>query len=260
VSRFSLLHVSIDALTKSELLADMQRSIVQRRHNVIYGNHNLHSLYLHAHDAEMQRFYRRAARVHVDGMGVILLGRLLGLPLRREHRTGYLDWFEEFLAMASLRRWRVYFIGGSPEIAAKAVRLLETRFPGIVAASHHGYLTARDLPELYDDIRAFEPHILLAGMGMPVQERFILDAIEHIQANIILQCGAAVEFLIGEKRPAPRILGQLGLEWLFRLATEPRRLAGRYLVEPFHLVPMLARELWHRPAAVAKPAEALARR
>ena len=248
--RFSLLDVDVDALSRSELLNVIEQAIETDQSNYIVGNHNLHSVYLCRKDAEMRRFYEHAGTIHIDGMSLVMLGKLLGLPLSRHHRTGYLDWFDDFLALAKKKHWRLYFVGGTPEVAARVPGLLNRRYPGLAVAAHHGYLGgnlgAAERAQVYREIEALQPQVLLVGMGMPLQEHFILESLHSVEVNVILQCGAIMDFYAGEKRPAPRILGQLGLEWLFRLGSEPRRLASRYLAEPVHLLPPLLREMLPR--------------
>lgn len=260
LSRFSFLNVEFDAITKPALIDRLERSIEAGSHNAIIGNHNLHSIYLHGRDVQMRRFYRQASTIHIDGMSLVFLGKLFGLPLERQHRTGYLDWFEDFLKLASDRQWRMYFIGGPQEIADRLPALLAARYPGIAIASHHGFLRREDLSGVYAEIRSFQPQVVVVGMGMQVQERFILEAVQHIETNVVLQCGAAMEFLVGAKKAAPRLLGQLGLEWLFRLASEPRRLGRRYLIEPFQLLPLIAREGLQRMSLHEARGEAVLRR
>jgi N-acetylglucosaminyldiphosphoundecaprenol N-acetyl-beta-D-mannosaminyltransferase len=90
--------------------------------------------------------------------------------------------------------------------------------------------------EILTLIKEYQPHILMVGMSMPRQEHWILDNIESISANVILPSGAAIDYIAGAVPTPPRWAGKVGLEWLFRLVAEPRRLWRRYFVEPLFLL------------------------
>src|SRR5690606_25524795 len=119
-------------------------------------------------------------------------------------------------------------------------------------AVHHGYFDAEGAANaaLLGAIAAFDPDVVLVGMGMPRQELWIIDNRPALKRGVLFPVGAAFDYEAGVQRAAPRVLGALGVEWLFRLAAQPRRLAFRYLVEPWFLL----------PAAVADLRAAMARR
>ncbi|MEM7590395.1 MAG: WecB/TagA/CpsF family glycosyltransferase [Cyanobacteria bacterium P01_A01_bin.83] len=91
-------------------------------------------------------------------------------------------------------------------------------------------------------------NILMVGMGMPRQEKWILDNIEDIEANIILPSGACADYVADETPTPPRWMGQVGLEWLYRLVIDPKRLWRRYLVEPWFLAKLFLKEFTQRTA------------
>ena len=206
----------------------------------IIANHNLHSIYLYHHESKMRAFYAKADYTHVDGMALVFLGQLLGLPLRREHRVTYADWIEPLMAEAAQQGWRVFYLGSEPEVAEQGARILQQKFPSIQIATAHGYFDA--CPDSTENqavlaaINAYRPHVLMVGMSMPRQEHWILDNLENIQANAILPCGACIDYVAGAVSTPPRWAGRWGLEWLFRLIAEPGRLWRRYLVEPLFLL------------------------
>jgi N-acetylglucosaminyldiphosphoundecaprenol N-acetyl-beta-D-mannosaminyltransferase len=91
------------------------------------------------------------------------------------------------------------------------------------------------------EIERFRPDILMVGMGMPRQEHWIVENLEHIHAHAILTSGACMDYLAGVVPIAPRWMGRFGVEWMFRLWSEPSRLWQRYLLEPWFLLMLLLR-------------------
>jgi N-acetylglucosaminyldiphosphoundecaprenol N-acetyl-beta-D-mannosaminyltransferase len=241
--RYTLLGVECDALTISDVLNKFEYAIETDQPNLIIGNHNLHSIYLFHREPRMQCFYDSCNAIYIDSMLLIVLGKLLGLPLQRKHRTAFLDWYKDFLSLAEVRGWRIFYVGGRQESVRKGAEWFRGHYPKLSIRFHHGFFTSCQVPALYDEIREFKPHILLVGMGMPRQEDWILSALGNVRANAIVNGGAMIEYLMGDLVATPRWLGQLGLEWMFRLVMEPRRLARRYLIEPLYLLDLLARDL-----------------
>jgi N-acetylglucosaminyldiphosphoundecaprenol N-acetyl-beta-D-mannosaminyltransferase len=233
--------LSIDALT--EAVAASVRSGEPR----IIAHHNLHSIYLYQRDEKLRAFYRRAHLVHVDGMSIIFAGRLLGLPLLREHRVTYVDWTDPLLATATREGWRVIYVGERAGVAERGAAALRRRHPGLVFEAQHGFFdTSADGDEnraVLRRIRDFEPHLLMVGMGMPRQEHWIWDNIPRLPPCVMLTTGAAISYAAGSVPTPPRWAGVMCLEWAFRLAAEPRRLWRRYLLEPWSVLALLLRDL-----------------
>jgi len=252
-SRLRLLGGEVDPLTPAEMLAATERFIVGGGTAVI-ANHNAHSLFLLPRAPALRAFFDEAELVQIDSRPMILWGRLIGLPLRPEHRSTYLDWREDFWATAATKGWRVFHVGGAPGVGERAAGAIRERWPAVDLAVHHGFFdidpASADSRALREAIAAFDPDIILVGMGMPRQEQWIAANRSLIGRGVFFPIGAAFDYEAGVQTAAPRWTGRLGLEWLFRLLSQPRRLAFRYLVEPWFLA----------PAALADLGAALARR
>jgi len=188
----------------------------------------------------MREFYSLTDYNHIDGMSLVLLGRLLGLPLKREHRTGYMDLLPLLAEQAADHGWRIFYLGSRPGMAAKAARILKSRYPGLQIRTHHGHFNAEHSgPEnqaVLAEIKAYAPDILMVGMGMPRQEVWVLENQKEITARAVFCCGALMDYVAGEIPTAPRWIGRLGFEWLYRLLSEPARLWRRYLLEPWSVM------------------------
>jgi N-acetylglucosaminyldiphosphoundecaprenol N-acetyl-beta-D-mannosaminyltransferase len=241
-TKYKFLGVQLDALPIPELNALIAGSIEQKKRWII-ANHNLHSLYLYHHNSKLQDFYAKADYVHIDGMPLILFGKLLGYPLQRKQRVTYADWVWPLMAEAAQKGWRIFYLGSKPGVAEKGARLLREKFAGLQIATAHGYIDTRregaDNIAILAAINAYRPHVLMVGMGMPRQEYWILDNLENIHANVILTSGACIDFVAGAVPTPPRWMGRIGLEWLYRLGSEPKRLWRRYLLEPWFVFGLL---------------------
>jgi N-acetylglucosaminyldiphosphoundecaprenol N-acetyl-beta-D-mannosaminyltransferase len=235
-ARIRLLGGEMDVVTPHEVMAAVDGWVAAGR-TAIVANHNLHSLYLTRRSAAMRDFYQAADVIQVDSTPMIAWARLLRLPLGRRHRSTYLDWRELFWRLADNRGWRVYYLGGAPGVARKACQKLAKRYGSVAFAARDGYFGAAENAAVVEAINAFAPDIVFVGMGMPRQEEWIVANRQAIARGVLFSVGAAFDYEAGVQIAAPRWMGRMGLEWLFRLASQPRRLAFRYLIEPWSLAP-----------------------
>jgi exopolysaccharide biosynthesis WecB/TagA/CpsF family protein len=152
---------------------------LEARQSAIVANHNLHSLYLIGKDHQIGEFYKQADLIEVDSVPLIFWARLVGRASRRFHRCTYLDWRDDFWSLATQKNWKVFFVGGAPGVAEKAVERIHQDYPTAQIASHHGYFDVKPGSAANDAvveaIRAFAPDIVLVGMGMPRQEIWTLE-------------------------------------------------------------------------------------
>jgi len=242
MARLTLLGVTVDPLTITELNKCIAKAVAQGERWII-ANHNLHSVYLYHRDPKMRAFFAKAQVVHIDGMSLVYWARVLGYPVTKQHRVTYVDWVHPLMATAAAEGWRVFYLGGKPGVAARAAEKLRQQYPGLVLETRHGYFTPEENDAVLEEITRFQPHVLMVGMGMPRQEHWVLDNLERISANAILTAGACFDYVAGVIPTPPRWMGRMGLEWLYRLWSEPRRLARRYLLEPWFLVPLALKDL-----------------
>ena len=203
------------------------------------ANYNLHGVHLAHKNLDYARFCEAADMIEVDSTPIIFLTRMLGLHSRPFHRCTYLDWREHFWSLANREGWRIYYLGGAPGVPDAAAECLGRRYPQAVIRTRHGYFDARpgsdDNAEILAEIAAFQPQILFVGMGMPRQEAWLLHHGSQLPPCVTFSVGAAFDYEAGVQRAAPRWMGRVGVEWLYRLASDPRRLFGRYLIEPWSL-------------------------
>jgi N-acetylglucosaminyldiphosphoundecaprenol N-acetyl-beta-D-mannosaminyltransferase len=237
------LGLTIQPKTMAELSELVDQGIREGRKWII-ANHNLHSVYLLHRYSKLREFYAQVHWTYVDGMPLIGLGRLYGYPLKRDQRVTNADWTAPLMELAAARGWRVFNLGSSREIAEAAAAKLRRDYPALKLEVSDGFFDARrgsaENEALVQRINAYRPDLLLVGMGMPRQEFWTMENFARLDVHVVLSSnGAAFSYLAGAVPVPPRWSGRMGLEWLFRLLYEPRRLFSRYLFEPWYVLLVL---------------------
>ncbi len=214
---------------------------------------NIHAVNLAETDAALAAAYAAADLVFCDGHGLRLGAALLGRPLPERFTPP--DWIDQLLTICAHDRRRVFLLGARPEVVATALRRLQQQYEGLELAGHHGYLSAATGSEAaaLEAIRAFRPHLLLVGMGMPLQELWIARQREELAIPVMMSVGALVDHLGGGAVRGPRWLTDHGFEWLCRLWYEPQRLWRRYLLgNPAFLLLIVRQAIAERVAPIVK--------
>lgn len=232
-------------MTKSDILEAIARS-VETKTRLVMSNLNLHGMALMFSSSSMCSLNSaKESLIMIDGMPIIWISKLLGLKLSRQHRMTSLDYFDDLFTIASAKSWKIDYVGSTPEVLDKGIKLLKQRFPKLDIDGKHGYFDIDDKSstgrqgEILQWLKNRNSDILIVGMGMPRQEEWIESIKATTPHSALIPVGAYLEYQVGSLKLPPRWMGQLGIEWLFRLITAPRRLAYRYLVEPFILVALL---------------------
>lgn len=249
VKRIAVANIEIDLLTRFKL-NEIVRSALSRKRNIIIGNHNLHSVYIYQTNDRFREFYKKCDFIHIDGMGINILALFYGIKIKSEFRTTYADWFRDLLSIADQNNLKLYCIGHTSETMENAREKMDNEFPNLSFSGHHGYFELNDLEatnKILDEINKFKPNFLFLGMGMIKQEEFLLRFVDNIQCDVIFQSGACLEYYVGKSKTPPRWSGRLGLEWVYRLLGDPKRLWKRYILEPILLLGYLVKlELFNK--------------
>ena len=211
-----------------------------RGEKALVVNHNTHSLYLLDRTPEMRAAYDLADLVTLDSFPMLFWGKLLGRPFVRADRSTYTDWRADFWDLAVAKRWRVFYLGGEPGVAETARQNLVKQWPGAMIGVRDGYFDmtpgSAETAKVLKEIEAFQPDILLVGMGMPRQELWIARSYAALKRGVVFSIGAAFDYEAGIQPFCPMWISRSGFQWLYRLLRDPRRMASRYLVEPFALI------------------------
>lgn len=247
----NILGVQVHPLTVDQLHEELAQLIETDSHAEVL-HVNVHGMNLSADNPWLRDYLNQAEIVFCDGAGIILGARILGQHI--PERITYADWMWQLAEFAAARGYSFYFLGAKPGIAQTAADRMIERFPELkIAGVRDGYFNKDnghpDNEAVLADINAARPNILIVGMGMPMQERWLLDNWNRIDANIALTGGAVFDYISGDLKRAPTWMTDNGLEWLGRLLIEPRRLWQRYIVgNPVFLARVIRERLHHRQA------------
>lgn len=200
---------------------------------------NAHSLNLAWSDPSYRDILRRAAVVLNDGAGLAIAGRIYGAPFP-ENLNGS-DFNPEIVALAARRGWRIYFLGAGSGVAHEAARRLQERYPGLrIAGVSDGYFPRSEDRNVAELIKAARADVVLAAFGNPLQEQWLDRYLAGTGARLGVGVGAFFDFTAGNVRRAPAWMNRWGIEWLWRLVQEPKRLWRRYILgNPLFLVRVL---------------------
>jgi N-acetylglucosaminyldiphosphoundecaprenol N-acetyl-beta-D-mannosaminyltransferase len=227
--------VDILGVRVHQILASDIQSIILR---MIRGNERGVFLYVHLHsiniaqtDTDLRDVLNAATITYCDGEGVRLGARILGHSL--PERIPLTRWIYPLLDFCARNHLSVYCVGTENRIIHRAVELLREGFPALnIVGYHDGFFHSREdeVNEVLQSIHAARPDILIVGMGTPLQELWIRDHWDVLQAGCILSAGSCFDYIAGEKQACPAWMADHGLEWLHRLFREPRRVWRRYLI------------------------------
>jgi N-acetylglucosaminyldiphosphoundecaprenol N-acetyl-beta-D-mannosaminyltransferase len=217
----------LDAVTMGEVLVRCDRA-VQDRQRLLIGVVNAAKVVKLRRDDVLRDSLLDCDLLLADGQAVVWASRLLGQPL--PERVAGVDLFERLLERAAQDRRSVYLLGARPEVLATLRQRVRDRFPGLtIAGSHDGYFSDADASAVAADIAASGADMLFLGMTSPKKEVFLSTYGDVLGAPVLHGVGGSFDILAGMTKRAPVRWQRLGLEWLYRLLQEPRRMWRRYL-------------------------------
>jgi N-acetylglucosaminyldiphosphoundecaprenol N-acetyl-beta-D-mannosaminyltransferase len=200
-------------------------------------------------NAALRDAYRDASLVLADGAPVVWASRLLRRAL--PGRVAGSDLTPAIFAAATKTRpLTTFLLGAGPGVAKRAAERMEARWPGVQVVGTYSPPLGFEKNEaenaaIIERINAVSPDLLVIGLGAPKQELWIQRFAPQLNASAALCVGATIDFLAGEKSRAPKLLQHVGLEWLHRVATEPRRLFRRYARDAWIFPQLVWREWRH---------------
>ena len=233
LARLKFMNTEVDNLTMEEALEQMD-VLINERNNAYVVTPNVDHLIQLERGGELVEAYRQANLILTDGKPLIWISKWYGTPIK-EKISGS-DLFPKLCAMAAEKGYKMFFLGAAEGVAAKAAENLKIRYPGLqIVGTYSPPVGFENNPKEIEGIRNMildtSPDILILALGTPKQELYILHHRESLGVPLSLGLGASLDFEAGNVRRAPKWMADHGLEWLFRITQDPKRLAKRYLVD-----------------------------
>ena len=229
--RVNVLGIGVSAITMADALAWIDHWIARRANQYICVT-GVHGVMESQLDPALRVIHNRAGLVTPDGMPLVWISRLRGH--RGVERVYGPDLMLACCESSVAKGYRHFFYGGATGVPERLSERLQKRFPGLQIAGQWSppfrELTTLEEAELIERINAARPDIVWIGLSTPKQERWMARYVGRISAPVLIGVGAAFDMHAGVKKQAPRWMQRSGLEWLFRLGAEPRRLWRRYLI------------------------------
>lgn len=230
IQRVNVLGTGISVLNLKTALDAVAEAVAQRRKGYICIT-GVHGVMEGQDDPGFQRILNNAFLCTPDGMPMVWMGRLRGhKEMRRVYGPDFMLAVCEWSQTSGCRH---FFFGGADGVAAALRESMTKRFPGLQVVGCHTPpfkpLNAEEVAALQQQVREARPDILWVGLSTPKQEKFMAEFLPKLDVTLMVGVGAAFDFHTGRVRQAPRWIQCSGLEWLYRLCCEPKRLAKRYL-------------------------------
>lgn len=237
--------IRADALSMAQAIDAVEAMLVSGGGGYVVTPNVDHVVLAHKNRA-FRAAYANASLSLVDGMPLLWLSRLMGYPL--PEKVSGSDLIRPLVRRASAIGSRVYLLGAAPGVAAIAARRLMREIPAArivgIASPPYGFDTNEEQESAtFETMQAADPDLVLIALGAPKQELLMHRWYERGVKQVMVGIGAGLDFIAGAVKRAPRWMSNAGMEWLFRLYRDPRRLAGRYLVRDLRIVQITYRML-----------------
>lgn len=233
MGRIKLMNTEIDNLTMDEALVAVEEFIKEDACAYVVTPNVDHIVQLEA-DKELQNVYANASLILTDGKPLVWISKWYGTPIK-EKISGS-DFFPRLCEMAARKGYRMYFLGAAEGVAAKAAENLKKRFGGLQIVGTYSPLygfeeNVEEMRKIRSMIKEAKPHMLIVGLGCPKQEKFMYHNCKELGVPVSFGLGASFDFEAGNIKRCPKWMADYGLEWLYRITQDPKRLAKRYLVD-----------------------------
>jgi N-acetylglucosaminyldiphosphoundecaprenol N-acetyl-beta-D-mannosaminyltransferase len=235
-----LLGMRVDRVDMAMALSCIERFIQERtpRH-IVTADASMVVTY--NEDPEFAAIADKADLVTPDGAGIIWATRRLGIPVRS--KVSGVDLAAKCCALSADKGWRIFFFGAAPGVAEEACARMTARYPEAnIVGFRDGYFKPEEESKVVEEIRSTRPDILLVALGIPKQEKFITRNKAALGVPVSIGVGGTLDVFSGTVRRAPVWMQKASLEWLYRLASNPKKISKVALLPRFALMTLKARK------------------
>lgn len=244
IAAVNIFNIRINPLRREEFLVMIEEGIKAGRQIAQFGVNSATINDINKNE-EFRQTINNADLVHIDGMSVVWALRSFGYSV--PERVATPDLADDILAMANREGMSIFLFGAKESILKLCLENILIKYPNIIiSGSRNGYYKPEEEQEIFNLINRANPDILLLGMSSPKKELFFESYRHKLAARYILGVGGYFDIMSGLIRRAPHWMQDTGLEWLFRLMQEPRRLWKRYLIGIFQFFWLVTKEKFRR--------------
>lgn len=224
----NLFGTEIHALSMDDMLG-MCEEYIHKKCLMLLGVTNVAKLVNCRKNTELRKSLIESDIVVADGLPIVWLSRLVGNPL--PERIAGIDIMYQLLKLSSNHNYRVFFLGAKQQVVQKVVEIVQRKYPGVhVAGYRNGYFRESEDKDVAEQVKKSSADILFVGISSPKKEIFLRKWRNFMNVPVCLGVGGSFDVLAGVTKRAPCWMQKCGLEWLYRLIQEPRKMWKRYLV------------------------------
>ena len=243
MARIKFMNTDIDNLTMAETLNEIDKLIQEKNCSYVVTPNVDHIVRLEK-DEELQKVYKNASLILTDGKPLIWISKWYKTPIK-EKISGS-DLFPRVCQLAANKNYTMYLLGAAEGVADTAARNLMKKYPGLNIVGTYsppfGFeKNEQEMNKIKTQIQDVHPDILIVGLGCPKQEKFMYYHCKELGVPISFGLGASIDFEAGNIKRAPKWMSNHGLEWLYRITQDPKRLAKRYLVDDMKIFSLAIR-------------------
>jgi len=223
LEKVDILGIPVDKITEKEALEKIISFISERKFHLIVTI-NSENATKALENKKFLDIIKRADLVIPDGIGIIFASKILGNKL--PERIPGIDLSYKLLEISNIKGYKIVLIGGKEKVAENAKENLKKIFPNLnIVMTYNGYFNKDEEKKIIDEIQKLNPDILLVGMGSEKQEIWIWDNRENFKnISVCIGVGGTLDIWAGKKKRAPKFIQKIGMEWLYRMIIEPKRI------------------------------------
>lgn len=241
MARIKFLNTYIDSLTMQEAVDEAEK-LIQEPGSSYIVTPNLDHIVMLDTDKEFDEIYSNADLILADGMPLIWISKLLKKPIK-EKISGS-DFFPHMCNMCAEKGYSIFILGAAEGVADKAAKNLFDRYKGLKIAGTYsppfGFeKDEKELDKISRIIKATSPDVLAVSLGSPKGEKFLYKHLAEYGVSLGISIGATIDFEAGNVKRAPKWMSDIGLEWLFRITQDPKRLIKRYWNDAVKIIPII---------------------
>lgn len=241
MNRISFMNTTVDNLTMQEAISSIEYLVSKGQPSYVVTPNVDHIVQLEK-SKELQNAYQNAALVLTDGKPLIWISKLYGTPIKE--KVSGSDLFPRLCELSAQKGFTMFLLGAAEGVAAKAAQNLQKRYArlkiaGICSPPYSFEKNETEIEHIIHIVQKASPDILVLGLGAPKQELFAYHYYKQLQVPVTLCLGASLDFEAGEVKRAPHWMSDHGLEWIYRLCQDPKRLFQRYIIRDSKIIHMV---------------------